>query len=186
MSSSSDSSSSASADENADRDPGSGSPKSVEVRFSSVALTEPDAEFPDLAVENQEIENGVDYASAGESDRQLIEGNDEEELVIAAEEEIHSNSGEAEVSEGLARGGVVLGRTISELDVEEPSSPSSSGYAGERGSSGASSGGGSGIDEVGDDEIQEVRSDAVDGVLDSGATWAPGKRHLDEVFQFRN
>ncbi|XP_024022566.1 vacuolar fusion protein MON1 homolog isoform X3 [Morus notabilis] len=180
MSSSSDSSSSASADENADRDPGSGSPESIEVRFSSVALTEPDAEFPDLAAEHQEVENGVDYASAGESDRQLIEGNDEEELVIAAEEEIQSNSGEAEVSEGLARGGVVLGRTISELDVEEPSSPSSSGYAGERGSSGASSGGGSGIDEVGDDEIQEVRSDAVDGVLDSGATWAPGKRHPDE------
>lgn len=187
--SSSDSSSSTSGDDSVDRDPGPGSSQSTQAHLSSVALTEPAAETTTpAAAETQEARNGVGYDSASGSDLPEIEGSDEEEPLIAVEGEIRSDSGAAEAGEGLGREGIVWGRTNSELEVEDPSSPSSSGYAGERGSSGASSGGGSGIDEVGGDEIQELRNVAVidDGVSDSGATWLPGKRHLDEVFQFRN
>ncbi|XP_039163485.1 vacuolar fusion protein MON1 homolog isoform X1 [Eucalyptus grandis] len=63
-------------------------------------------------------------------------------------------------------------RSNSEGEGEAQGSPSSSGYAGERGSSS----GGSGIGEE-EDEIEEVRSDAVS---DSQAAWMPGKRHVDE------
>ncbi|GMN24768.1 hypothetical protein TIFTF001_000693 [Ficus carica] len=181
--SSSDSSSSTSGDDSVDRDPGPGSPQSIQAHLSSVALTEPAAETTaPAAAETQEARNGVGFASASASDRPEIEGSDEEEPVIAVEGEIRSDSGAAEAGEVLGREGLVWGRTNSELEVEEPSSPSSSGYAGERGSSGASSGGGSGIDEVGEYEIQELRNVAVvdDGVSDSEATWLPGKRHLDE------
>lgn len=61
----------------------------------------------------------------------------------------------------------------SEFEIERRSSPSSSGYAGERGSSGASSVSG----ESREDEIQEE----VNGVSDSQSAWIPGKRHVDEV-----
>lgn len=66
------------------------------------------------------------------------------------------------------------------VELEDPSSPSSSGYAGGRGSSG----GGSGIEEI--DEIQAVGIGGVDDVSDSGtSSWAPGKRHGDEVILFQ-
>ncbi|KAF2284649.1 hypothetical protein GH714_028818 [Hevea brasiliensis] len=75
--------------------------------------------------------------------------------------------------------GVVWRRTNSELKVDGPSSPSSSGYAGERGSSSVTSA--SRIGEVSEDEIQEAGNDSdVDGNLDSQAAWVPGKRHVDE------
>ncbi|XVF68577.1 hypothetical protein PTKIN_Ptkin11bG0013500 [Pterospermum kingtungense] len=66
---------------------------------------------------------------------------------------------------------------------EGPSSPGSSGYAGERGSSSATSG--SGIDdasEIDDSEIQVVRNEgSLEGISDSPAsTRVPGKRHVDE------
>ncbi|GAV66405.1 Mon1 domain-containing protein [Cephalotus follicularis] len=66
------------------------------------------------------------------------------------------------------------GRTNSVVEVEEGTpSPSSSGYAGERGSSGSD-----------EDEIQELTIDgyvdADGGPPDSQATWLPGKRHVDE------
>lgn len=68
-----------------------------------------------------------------------------------------------------------------EVDVEGPSSPTSSGYAGERGSSSEGTSN-SRIDD--DDEIREVINDDgfVDGVRDArAAPWMPGKRHVDEV-----
>lgn len=185
---SSDSSSSTSGDDSADRIHDPTSPKSFEDRFASVTLAEPHAELASAAV--QESRNGVGFASAS--------ADDEEGQVDGAEEEIRGDSGAAgglaEAEEGLGlglgggRGGVVWGRTNSELEADAPASPSSSGYAGERGSSGVSSGGELEIDEVGEDEIQEVRSDApaVDGVLDSQASWVPGKRHVDEVFRISN
>jgi hypothetical protein len=86
---------------------------------------------------------------------------------------VNSNNHEQDDGIGLVRG-VVLRRTNSEVevDVNGPSSPSSSGYAGERGSSGVSE----------DDEIEEVANDsALHEVFDSQAAWLPGKRHVDEV-----
>ncbi|KAJ6895261.1 vacuolar fusion protein MON1 [Populus alba x Populus x berolinensis] len=85
---------------------------------------------------------------------------------------VNSNNHEQDDRIGLVRS-VVLRRTNSEVevDVNGPSSPSSSGYAGERGSSGVSE----------DDEIQEVAIDsALHEVFDSQAAWLPGKRHVDE------
>ncbi|XWS28966.1 hypothetical protein CRYUN_Cryun25bG0116500 [Craigia yunnanensis] len=66
---------------------------------------------------------------------------------------------------------------------EGPSSPSSSGYVGERGSSSATSA--SRIDEaseIDDSEMQVVRNDgSLEGISDSQASsWVPGKRHVDE------
>ncbi|XP_022752855.1 vacuolar fusion protein MON1 homolog isoform X4 [Durio zibethinus] len=66
---------------------------------------------------------------------------------------------------------------------EGPLSPSSSGYAAERGSSSATSA--SRIDEaseIDDSEIQVVRNDgSLDEITDSQASsWVPGKRHVDE------
>lgn len=186
---STDSSSSTSAD---DRNPKPISPKSVEDQLASVALAEPPGELA-----SQETRNGVGFSSASEAEN---DDDGEEGLLNEPEDEVRSDSGapgglaeEVKVGEGLGsssgRGGVVWGRTNSEVEVDAPASPSSSGYAGERGSSGASSGDLE-IDEVVDDddeEIQEVRSDdAVDGVLDSQASWVPGKRHIDEVFRVWN
>lgn len=162
-------------------------PKPKEDHLTSVSLTELDGH---VQVVIRERQNGVEYVSARESDGgEAIENRSNEGVVHAAEEEIRSNSGaigglaEAqEVSEGLGRGGVVWHRTISELEVDGPASPSSSGYAGERGTTSSSSSG-SVIDEIVDDEIREVTNNASDdGVLDSEAAWVPGKRHADEVF----
>lgn len=177
--SSSDSSPSISSDDASDRNRGP-NPESVENQLASTSLTELDAQRPE---DNRETQNGVDYASASEgSSHREIEGNDEE----VAPEQLPGNSGGlVEVEEGsvgLRRGRGAWTRTNSELEVDGPSSPSSSGYAGERGSSGASSGGASGTDEIVEDETQQHRNDAVDGVLDSQASWVPGKRHVDEVF----
>ncbi|XP_061376665.1 vacuolar fusion protein MON1 homolog [Gastrolobium bilobum] len=61
----------------------------------------------------------------------------------------------------------------------EPSSPSSSGYAGERGSSTATSA--SPIEEVVQHEIEEMTiHDSQPVSNNSPASWLPGKRHLDE------
>lgn len=81
--------------------------------------------------------------------------------------------------------GFVWGRTVSELDIDGPSSPSSSGYAGERGSSSATSG--SLIDDVVEhDEIEELSNVVAvdDGISDSQMSWLPGKRHETEVCIF--
>ncbi|PON76800.1 Vacuolar fusion protein MON [Parasponia andersonii] len=171
----------------ADDSPDPASPESVESQLGSVALSEPVAELASAA--NQVARNGVGFATAsegGDDDEEDADMGGEEGPVGRAEEEVWADYGGVgglaaaeEVGEGLGGGGVVWGRTNSELEVDEPASPSSSGYAGERGSSGASSGELE-IGEVVEDEIQEPRSDGVDGVLDSQASWVPGKRHVDE------
>ncbi|KAK0605405.1 hypothetical protein LWI29_026343 [Acer saccharum] len=75
-------------------------------------------------------------------------------------------------------GEIAWGRKNSEVEVEALSSPSSSGYAGERGSSSETTN-----SRIEDDEIQQVNNDDgfVDGVNHSRASpWVPGKRHVDE------
>ncbi|KAF7805593.1 vacuolar fusion protein MON1-like protein [Senna tora] len=141
-------------------------PQSIEEQLASVALTLSDGE-PSA---NQET-NGVV--------RELVNQNTQ----IAPEEQVQCNSVAAEeigeVRES-SNHGVVWGRTISELEMDGPSSPSSSGYAGERGSSSASS------ESITDDvveqhEIEQVRNDdTIDGISDSYTPWLPGKRHEDE------
>ena len=73
-------------------------------------------------------------------------------------------------------------RTGSELEPEAaPSSPSSSGYAAERGSS-TSDTSGSAIEREIEEEMRiEVDDNTLRGISDSQTTWIAGKRHLDEV-----
>ncbi|KAF5751545.1 protein SAND [Tripterygium wilfordii] len=92
-----------------------------------------------------------------------------------------NNHGENNHDEGVEKSSskVVWGRVNSELELEGPPSPSSSGYAGGRGTSSASST--SIVDEVSEDEIQEVgNGSAIEGATDSHESWMPGKRHVDE------
>ncbi|XP_042512536.1 vacuolar fusion protein MON1 homolog isoform X2 [Macadamia integrifolia] len=87
-----------------------------------------------------------------------------------------------EVVRGLSSAGVAF-RDNSELEADQPLSPSSSGYAGERGSSTTTSA--SGIEEFDGDEIDEI-FEAVAPQNGSGdassdlVQWIPGKRHVDE------
>ncbi|THG13435.1 hypothetical protein TEA_020972 [Camellia sinensis var. sinensis] len=72
-------------------------------------------------------------------------------------------------------GDVVLRRTNSELEMDQASSPSSSGYAGERGSTSSASA-------IGVDEICEVgNDDSFNEASGSPEPWVTGKRHGDEV-----
>lgn len=87
----------------------------------------------------------------------------------ALPEQVHEFGGDAWDSSGRGN-----------PDVDGPPSPSSSGYAAERGSSTATSG--TAMDELVQREIEEIRiDDAVDGIADSQASWLPGKRYGDEV-----
>uniref|UniRef100_A0A7N1A1D3 Vacuolar fusion protein MON1 homolog n=1 Tax=Kalanchoe fedtschenkoi TaxID=63787 RepID=A0A7N1A1D3_KALFE len=73
-------------------------------------------------------------------------------------------------------------RSNSEIEMDDEQSPSSSGYAGERGSSNGAASSASDINEiVEDDEIREVGDvDGANGGIDSQSDWVPGKRHADE------
>uniref|UniRef100_A0A5B6ZZE3 Vacuolar fusion protein MON1 homolog n=1 Tax=Davidia involucrata TaxID=16924 RepID=A0A5B6ZZE3_DAVIN len=172
----SDSNSSTSSDDSTDQDPNPNSLDqsldAIDDRLASIALTQPDAVVVDDTSSYQEPLKEVVNGS-------LDEDNHKESSAGEIEEESLSNQLH-ESSEVLASSssGVMWRRTNSELEVDVPSSPSSSGYAGERGSSSATSA--SGIEEeVGEDEICEVeKDDSFDGVSDS--QWVPGKRHVDE------
>ncbi|XP_057955435.1 vacuolar fusion protein MON1 homolog [Malania oleifera] len=116
------------------------------------------------------VNGSLDADSHGERRGGQIEKEVRSSSVPAADEV-------AEVREGSSRG--PLWGNNSELEVDCASSPSSSGYAGERGTSSATSA--SGIDEIGEDnEIRELRDGDSTGVSDSHASWVPGKRHVDE------
>lgn len=122
--------------------------------------------------------------SAHQDANGVVGGSVNQNTQIALEEQVQCSSVAADETEEVRESsdhGVVWGRTVSELEMDGPSSPSSSGYAGERGSSSATSE--SIIDDlVEQDEIEEVRNDAaVDGISDSQMSWLPGKRHDDEV-----
>ncbi|KAL6195763.1 hypothetical protein ACLB2K_031381 [Fragaria x ananassa] len=133
-----------------------------EDQLSALALSDTDGQ-----------ENGVVYETPRGNE---IENKEEAALTNSAppgpaEAEESSEGGGG----GGGGGGIVWARTNSEMEVDGPESPSSSGYAGGRGSSSASSDG-SGID-----EIAEVRNHGVvDGVSEAQTPWVPGKRHVDE------
>ncbi|KAI4334397.1 hypothetical protein L6164_019095 [Bauhinia variegata] len=156
----SDTSSSTSGDEHADQ--------FIEEQLASVTLIQSDDETSGWA--HQEA-NGDVNGSVNQGTQHEIE------------EQVQSSSVTVEEAGGV-RGSVehtvVWGRTASELEMDGPSSPSSSGYAGERGSSTATTG--SAIDEVVEQEIEEVvrNDDTVDGISDSQMSWLPGKRDADE------
>ncbi|ESR37807.1 hypothetical protein CICLE_v10028088mg [Citrus x clementina] len=108
----------------------------------------------------------------------------DDELTLASLTLTESNgNGSVGESDRYGGAGVVL-EAEREGEREGPSSPSSSGYAGERGSSSEGTSN-SRIGDEDDDGIQEVINDHdgfVDGVGDSSPSpsWVPGKRHVDE------
>lgn len=77
-------------------------------------------------------------------------------------------------------------RTGSEQEMDLPSSPSSSGYAGEGGGS-TSATTGSLIEIEHDEEVEQEQmriQNQIDeiSISDSNTSWIPGKRHQDEVY----
>ncbi|XP_062013636.1 vacuolar fusion protein MON1 homolog isoform X1 [Rosa rugosa] len=132
--------------------------KPPEDQLAALALSETDSQA-----------NGVAYESPRGNNHNEIEN---EEDVAALTNSAPPASAEVVESSG---GGILWARSNSELEADGAESPSSSGYAGGRGSSSAGSDG-SGIDEIAEGSDVEV----VDGVSDSQAPWVPGKRHVDE------
>lgn len=152
-------------------------PKPLEEELASLALTLP---HPELLSDRQDV-NGVPNGSPADGSQFGIQRNDGEMRDGAVPEENVVGNSESSVRGGIGGAGVVWGRTNSEIEVDRPASPSSSGYAGERGSSSASSGR-SEMDGIAEDEIQELRDDASVGeISNSLPSWVPGKRHGNEV-----
>ncbi|GLU11814.1 hypothetical protein SLE2022_285340 [Rubroshorea leprosula] len=169
MSSRSTSSSSSSGDDTADRN---FNPAPIEQHFESLSLAEPVV----LASNHQETENEIINGTLNQETN-----DDDSRQIVSREGDAEEIAGSVEQGGGDS-GGVVWERENSEVEVEEGlPSPSSSGYAGERGSSSATSA--SRMDEMSDvsGEIQEVRNDgSLGGVSDFQGSWIPGKRHVDE------
>ncbi|KAK4255088.1 hypothetical protein QN277_008132 [Acacia crassicarpa] len=141
-------------------------PQSVEEQLASVTLSVSDGQ-PSTHQET----NGVVLESVNQNTQLVME----EQL-----QHISVPAGEIDEVRESADRGVVWGRTASEVDMDGLSSPSSSGYAGERGSSSETSGSVIG-DVVEQDEIEETRNDViVDEVSESRTPWLPAKRHVDE------
>ncbi|XP_010260047.1 PREDICTED: protein SAND isoform X2 [Nelumbo nucifera] len=197
----------------ADHDRGEGEPEIEEPvvgeGVNGQLVAEHDRGEGEPEIEEQVVGEGVNGQLVAEHDRGEGEHEIEEPVVgedvngqLVAEhargegepeiEEQSSSSGPAamaavpEVGEVVREisSSVVVHRVNSELEVDAPSSPSSSGYAGERGSSSDSSA--SGIEEVNGDDIDEAvipADHSVDAVSDS-PSWVPGKRHINETLVY--
>ncbi|KAM7527931.1 hypothetical protein LguiB_031341 [Lonicera macranthoides] len=133
------------------------------------------------------IEGQLASIAFTEANGSLNETNHEEtsRVVEVEEQGIESSPVLDDVIEEVRGSAVTLWRNNSELEVDGNTSPSSSGYAGERGSSSVTSA--SGIEEASDDhdEIREVGNNGDGGPFDEAlesqqASWVPGKRHVDE------
>ncbi|KAH7836699.1 hypothetical protein Vadar_004482 [Vaccinium darrowii] len=149
----------------------------IEDQLTSIALAQPNdlaSDDPASSSEEEEVfkdaPNGSVLEEENQKERNEGEIVEEEVGVVAAEEEVREE------------GRLGWRRVNSEVEVDRLSSPSSSGYAGERGSSGGASTA-SGIEEIGEDRGFDGngRGEFFDGASDSQAPpWVPGKRHVDE------
>lgn len=113
-----------------------------------------------------------------EQQLEIVNGSLNEEIGINSIEGDHIESSKpAESSRTMKEDSPFFWRNTSEADeIERPLSPSSSGYAGEMGSSS----GGDEINDDGDENIHMISDVKIDGVSGSPAQWASGKRHADE------
>ncbi|CAH9114880.1 unnamed protein product [Cuscuta europaea] len=139
----------------------------IENQLASISMLQPEPD-PVTEFDSESEAARLKELRNGSYNHEIKDGDDNEETV--------SVTSLTEASSPRA-GGTLIWRSNSEVDETEAlPSPSSSAYAGERGSSGSSSRG-SGIG----DEIHEVRNDeCADGVSESSAQWAPRNRHGDE------
>ncbi|XP_050212113.1 vacuolar fusion protein MON1 homolog isoform X2 [Mercurialis annua] len=147
-------------------------PKHLESQFQSVTLSESSNNLNERELEREEAfldQNDAESVAVGESEERLNNGSVEENGNYG-----ESNDIQIQVEEDRIEESGSIRRTNSEVEVDAPPSPSSSGYAGERGSSNATN--------EDDDEIQEISKDrdGVDFRSDSQTSWTPGKRHVDE------
>ncbi|CAH9139921.1 unnamed protein product [Cuscuta epithymum] len=139
----------------------------IENQLASISMLQPELD-PVTEFDSESEAARLKELSNGSYNHEIKDGD-------AKEETFFVNS-LTEASSSRA-GGTLIWRSNSEVDETEAlPSPSSSAYAGERGSSGSSSRD-SGIG----DEIYEVRNDeSADGVSESSAQWVPRNRHGDE------
>ncbi|XP_065869035.1 vacuolar fusion protein MON1 homolog [Euphorbia lathyris] len=162
-------------------------PKPLEGHFESVTIEDSNPVIQLEASEEPigESDNIVrsDEALAGPQQESSFNGsledNGNHEERNSEDETTESGSDARGFGDGDGASSVVWRTKNLELEVDGPPSPSSSGYAGERGTSSASSG--SRIGDLSEDEIREIRNDGhVEGALDSQVAWVPGKRHVNE------
>ncbi|KAL3518384.1 hypothetical protein ACH5RR_020973 [Cinchona calisaya] len=149
----------------------------IENQLASISMFQPDTLLEPGSEPEHESESESESGVNDEIREELVNGslNKIEELpeksarVEVVEEEVEEEKLKASSSR--------VWTNVSEMEEGEVSpSPSSSGYAGERGSSVTS-----GIEEdVKDDDDDGNDDEIVDGVTDSQAPWTPGKRHGDE------
>ncbi|XP_042475904.1 vacuolar fusion protein MON1 homolog isoform X2 [Macadamia integrifolia] len=164
----SDSDSSTSFDDATDQNPNINPSETTEDRLQMLQLKDSNG-----VVDGEETSNqgGLGEAETGSV---IVEHNGRHEPQIEASM-ISAASGAGEEVREHSSAGVAF-RDNSELEVDQPLSPSSSGYAGGRGSSSATSA--SEIEEVDGNEIDDTVAQQ-DASSDS-VSWVPGKRHVDE------
>lgn len=144
----------------------------IDAHLSSLTLT---PLVPDLALLNNDANSPADDIPVIDRTPTQVE-EDEEAAAPTSEVVVEKEEEERESNSLSGKGGGLAWR---EVEAETPASPSSSGYAGERGSSSYGSSG-SGIEEISEDQVREIDGDLVNGITDSQQPWIPGKRHLNE------
>ncbi|CAL5436053.1 unnamed protein product [Camellia sinensis] len=171
-------------DSNSDNDPThqnpnpNPNPASIDVIEDQLASSELAQSTQVDALSEQEVFNDAPNGSLSSDEdnhpeSEIVEESRGENLVSESSVEVVEIVEEVRQSSSSS-GDVVLRRTNSELEMDQASSPSSSGYAGERGSTSSASA-------IGVDEICEVgNDDSFNGASGSPEPWVTGKRHGDE------
>ncbi|KAL0436428.1 UNVERIFIED_CONTAM: Vacuolar fusion protein MON1, partial [Sesamum radiatum] len=147
----------------------------IENQLASISMS---SRSPTATVDDEEEvgEEGQPVEQLKITNGSLSEEIGEEGATDSIEDEHIASSSMAESSGVIKESPPFVWRNNLEAhEVEGPLSPSSSGYAGEMGST-------SGGDEIIDDDEDgnEIREVGNDGVLGSHETWVSGKRHRDE------
>lgn len=152
----------------------------IENQLAAISTSQP--ESLSLAEPGAEIVPGITGESVSFDHEGLMNGSSEEEPGLEKDSggvESSSSRTEEEKLKVSSSREWMSGENGEELE-REPQTPSSSGYAGERGSSSSTSGIESRVNDD-DVEIREVPNNGnFDGFSDSQPPWLPGKRHGDE------
>ncbi|KAJ4971977.1 hypothetical protein NE237_005076 [Protea cynaroides] len=164
-----------------DQNPNTNPPETTEEQLQTLTV---DETYGVADLNETSNQRGMDEAENGSVVAE-VDGRPEpqiEELLAGGPPTISAVSEAVEEVLDLSSAGDTL-RDDFELEADPPLSPSSSGYAGERGSSITTSA--SGIEEVDGDEIDEIDEAMapLDGSGDASSDsvpWIPGKKHVDE------
>lgn len=153
----------------------------IENQLASISMS---SRSPTATVDDEEEveeEEGQSVEQLKITNGSLNEEIGEEGETDSIEDEHIASSSMAESSGVIKESPPFVWRNTMEAhELERPLSPSSSGYAGEMGST---SGGDEIIDD--DEDDNEIREVGNDGILESHEPWVSGKRHRDEVSWIR-